>query len=146
MVILHLNRISMIIKRERFLILAVFMALVPIIAFGAGKKRKKTKQKAEVAIVDVAKTPRLFLYCNDKKAGMRVAVEDAEGQWNTLGSLFQSDYSTWGSEKNMYSPYIAKIGNAYVCVFEVNQSAPCFAVAYSEDMVTWRPQDYPRMT
>ena len=136
----------MIIKRERFLILAVFMALVPIIAFGAGKKRKKAKQTAEVAIVDVAKTPRLFLYCNDKKAGMRVAVEDAEGQWNTLGSLFQSDYSTWGSEKNMYSPYIAKIGSAYVCVFEVNQSAPCFAVAYSEDMVTWRPQDYPRMT
>ena len=28
----------------------------------------------------------------------------------------------------------------------MNDTAPCFAAAYSEDLVTWRPQDYPRMS
>ena len=29
-------------------------------------------------------------------------------------------------------------------LWSVNQHAPQFAVAYSEDLITWRPQDYPR--
>ena len=46
----------------------------------------------------------------------------------------------------MYHPSVlhAKDGT-WRLVFQVNDYAPCFAAAYSEDLLTWRPQDYPRM-
>ena len=47
----------------------------------------------------------------------------------------------------MYSEYaIALNEGGYAAVFQVNDVAPCFAVAYSRDLVTWRPQDYPQMS
>ncbi|NPD92326.1 alpha-N-arabinofuranosidase [Prevotella sp. PMUR] len=47
----------------------------------------------------------------------------------------------------MYTPFITRLSSGgYAAVFSVNDSAPCFAVAFSDDMVTWRPQDYPKMS
>mgnify|MGYP003513781244 FL=1 len=66
--------------------------------------------------------------------------------WYDVGQLCSSDYSQWGREKRMYNPSVlhAKDGT-WRLVFQVNDYAPCFAAAYSEDLLTWRPQDYPRM-
>ena len=132
-------------RNNAFWMTAVALAMVPAVALGASKKKKTEKKTTAVKEV-VEKKPQLFLFCNDKKAGMKVAVEQEEGKWTQVGTLFQSDYSAWGSEKNMYAPYVTKVKGGYVAVFEVNQTAPCFGVAYSEDMVVWRPQDYPRMS
>ena len=47
----------------------------------------------------------------------------------------------------MYTPYVVHAADgSWRLLFSVNGTAPCFAAAYSEDLVTWRPQDYPRMS
>ena len=90
----------------------------------------------------------LFFYCPDARQGFHVAaVNDDDGAWHEVGKLFDSDYGPWGEEKRMYNPYIlrAKDGT-WRAVFQVNDFAPCFAAVYSDDLITWRPQDYPRMS
>ncbi len=45
----------------------------------------------------------------------------------------------------MYHPYVVHaLDGTWRLLFGVNDHAPCFAAAYSEDLVTWRPQDYPK--
>ncbi len=44
----------------------------------------------------------------------------------------------------MYNPFVVKANDGtWRALWSVNQHAPQFAVAYSEDLITWRPQDYP---
>ena len=95
-------------RNNAFWMTAVALAMVPAVALGASKKKKTEKKTTAVKEV-VEKKPQLFLFCNDKKAGMKVAVEQEEGKWTQVGTLFQSDYSAWGSEKNMYAPYVTKV-------------------------------------
>lgn len=98
----------------------------------------------------ITKTPpevELFLYSPNEKQGFHAAGRYNDSVFAKLGQLFASDYSRWGSEKRMYSPFICRTGDSgYAAVFQVNDYAPCFAVAWSEDLITWRPQDYPRMS
>ena len=89
----------------------------------------------------------IFVYCPEEKAGLHVAWMDEDGVWRHEGQLCSSDYSTWGVEKRMLKPYVAHADDGtWRLVFSVNESAPCLGVAYSEDLITWRPQDYPRMS
>lgn len=46
----------------------------------------------------------------------------------------------------MYRPFVLKANDGtWRALWSVNKTSPQFAVAYSEDLVTWRPQDYPIM-
>lgn len=46
----------------------------------------------------------------------------------------------------MYRPFVMKANDGtWRALWSVNSRSPQFAVAYSEDLVTWRPQDYPIM-
>ncbi len=88
---------------------------------------------------------KFFLYSPDHRHGFHVACSEDDGSFTNAGQLFASDYSRWGSEKRMYTPHIAELPTGgYAAVFSVNDYAPCIAVAYSDDLITWRPQDYPR--
>ena len=92
-------------------------------------------------------TCQIFVYSPGEKSGLHLAWLDEQQQWNDVGQLCASDYSAWGSEKKMFNPYVIHQGDGtWRAVWSVNNYAPCFAVAYSEDLVTWRPQDYPRMS
>ena len=90
----------------------------------------------------------LFFYCPDERQGFHVAsINDEDGSWHEIGKLFDSDYGPWGEEKRMYNPYILRASDGtWRAVFQVNDHAPCFAAVYSTDLITWRPQDYPRMS
>jgi alpha-L-arabinofuranosidase len=67
--------------------------------------------------------------------------------WKDVGQLCGSDYSQWGAEKRMYNPYVMRANDGtWRLLFGVNDYSPCFAASYSEDLVNWRPQDYPRMS
>ncbi|MCR4854281.1 MAG: alpha-N-arabinofuranosidase, partial [Prevotella sp.] len=90
----------------------------------------------------------LFFYCPDARQGFHVAaIDEDDGAWHEVGKLFDSDYGPWGAEKRMYNPYILRAKNGtWRAVFQVNDIAPCFAAVYSDDLITWRPQDYPRMS
>lgn len=110
---------------------------VPVMADKAGgKKPSKAGPQEE-----------LFFYSPNERGGFHVAHQTDGGVYENIGQLFSSDYSRWGSEKRMYSPFILKLDKGgYAAVFQVNDYSPCFAVAYSDDLTTWRPQDYPRMS
>ena len=47
----------------------------------------------------------------------------------------------------MYHPSLCRAKDGtWRLVFQVNETAPLFAASYSRDLVTWRPQDYPRVS
>lgn len=99
-----------------------------------------------MAITVVAQNQSIFIYSPAPNAGLHVA-EHSKGVWQDLGQLCSSDYGTWGAEKKMYHPSLchAKDGS-WRLVFQVNDRSPVLAVAYSRDLITWRPQDYPIMS
>ena len=98
-------------------------------------------------IMDTDTVCRIFVYSPGDKDGLHLAYLDETEKWVDAGQLCGSDYSRWGSEKRMYNPYVTHAADGtWRAVWSVNDYAPCFAVAYSEDLVTWRPQDYPKVS
>jgi hypothetical protein len=49
----------------------------------------------------------VMLYAPDERSGLHIAYFD-NGQWNAMGQLCASDYGTWGAEKKMYAPSVAR--------------------------------------
>ena len=89
----------------------------------------------------------LFIYCPGEHAGLHAAYLDFDNQWHEIGQLCASDYGQWGAEKRMYHPNLVHaIDGTWRAVWQLNDHTPCFAAAYSPDLITWRPQDYPRMS
>ncbi|MBQ9636691.1 MAG: alpha-N-arabinofuranosidase [Prevotella sp.] len=89
----------------------------------------------------------VFIYSPGERDGLHLAYLAEDGGWQHVGQLCGSDYGPWGSEKRMHRPSVAHAADGtWRLVFSVNDYAPCLAVAYSEDLVTWRPQDYPRLS
>ena len=94
---------------------------------------------------------KVFLYSPGVDKGVRIAYFDetkgADGEFVDIAQIFSSDYARWGADKKMFSEYALPLEEGgFAAVFQVNDVAPCFAVAYSDDLVTWRPQDYPQMS
>lgn len=88
----------------------------------------------------------LFIYCPSETEGLHLAVKESQGDWKHLGQLCGSDYGAWGIEKKMYRPYVLRASDStWRAVWTVNGQAPTFAAAYSKNLVTWRPQEYPLM-
>lgn len=95
-------------------------------------------------IVGNDSTCQIFVYSPAPDQGLRLAYLTEHGAWQEVGQLCSSDYGQWGAEKKMYAPFVTKAADGtWRAAWSVNDYSPCFAVAYSEDLVTWRPQDYP---
>ena len=89
-------------------------------------------------------TCQVFLYSPDPTQGLHLAYLADNEKWIDVGQLCASDYGPWGSGKKMYSPSVVQANDGtWRALWSVGESFPQFAVAYSEDLVTWRPQDYP---
>ena len=96
--------------------------------------------------VSAQETKKVFIYSPDERAGLRIA-QFSGSSWQEIGQLCSSDYGTWGAEKRMHHPSLARAKDGtWRLVFQVNDRSPLFAAAYSRDLVNWRPQDYPIMT
>ena len=102
---------------------------------------------AMVAIaISAQETKKVFIYSPNERGGLHIA-QYADDGWREIGQLCSSDYGQWGAEKKMIHPSVARATDGtWRLVFQVNDRAPLFAAAYSRDLVTWRPQDYPVMT
>ena len=88
----------------------------------------------------------IFVYSPNERAGLHLAYLGEDNSWQEVAQLCGSDYGQWGAEKKMYDPFVVHANDGtWRLVFGVNDYAPCLGVAYSEDLITWRPQDYPRM-
>ena len=113
---------------------------------------RKSILAGSLAIVSFsAYADKVFLYSPGIDKGVRIAYFDetkgTEGEYVDIAQIFSSDYARWGADKKMFSEFALPLEEGgYAAVFQVNDVAPCFAVAYSEDLVTWRPQDYPQMS
>lgn len=128
--------------------LALAALTVATQADAAKQKRKAKKQTTTAAVATPQQSDSLLLFNTGEKDGMRMAIKRrGNNDYTDLGQAFSSDYGRWGSEKRMFTPTVTRLNDgAYVALFSVNDHAPCFAVAYSDDLVFWRPQDYPRMS
>ena len=105
------------------------------------------QSKPSYEIVGKDTTCQIFLYSPGNGAGLHVAYLTDQEQWADAGQLCESDYATAGETKNMLAPYVCHAADgSWRLLFSVDGNAPCLAAAYSEDLVTWRPQDFPRMT
>lgn len=97
-------------------------------------------------IVGKDSTCQIFVYSPAADQGLHLAYFTDDDRWVDVGQLCASDFGPWGSEKKMYRPFVMKANDGtWRALWSVNTRSPQFAVAYSEDLVTWRPQDYPIM-
>ncbi len=98
------------------------------------------------ATVAPAQSDSVFIYSPDERQGLHAALL-SDGGWQHLGQLCSSDYGTWGAEKRMHHPSLCRAHDgSWRLVFQVNSHSPLLAAAYSRDLISWRPQDYPRVS
>ena len=98
------------------------------------------------SIVGRDSTCDIFVYSPAPDQGLHIAYQGEDELWHDLGQVVSSDYGQWGREKKMYDPFVLKANDGtWRAIWGVNDYSPCFAVAYSEDLINWRPQDYPIM-
>ena len=93
-----------------------------------------------------AQEKQIFVFSPGEKEGLHVASQE-NGLWQDIGQVCASDYGNWGGEKRMHHPSVIRASDGtWRLVFQVNDRSPLFAAAYSRDLITWRPQDYPVVT
>ena len=103
-------------------------------------------QTPSYSIIAGDTTCQVFIYSPGERDGLHLAFHAEDDTWQEVGQLCSSDYGQWGAEKRMYKPSVVHANDgSWRLVFGVNDHAPCFAAAFSEDLITWRPQDYPLM-
>lgn len=123
----------------------LFLSLATILACHTIVKAADTLPRTLILGGDTI--TQIFVYSPNERAGLHVAYLTENDTWQEIGQLCSSDYGPWGAEKRMYNPYVVHAADGtWRAVWALNDNAPCIAAAYSEDLVTWRPQDYPRMS
>lgn len=151
-------------KPKYLLFSAALLAMTQAVALTPVKKQiSKVAARNKVAAASVASAPidkdapayrivgkdstcQIFVYSPAADQGLHLAYLTDDDRWVDVGQLCASDFGPWGSEKKMYRPFVMKANDGiWRALWSVNTRSPQFAVAYSEDLVTWRPQDYPIM-
>ncbi len=118
--------------------------LLPALAMALSAQAQTKEPSYQILGKDT--TCQIFVYSPGEKSGLHLAYLSDDETWNDVAQLCASDYAQWGAEKKMYHPYVLHANDGtWRLVFGVNNYSPCFAAAYSEDLITWRPQDYPKM-
>ena len=145
-------------KPKYLLFSAALLAMTQAVALTPVKKQISKVAAASVASAPIDKdapayrivgkdsTCQIFVYSPAADQGLHLAYLTDDDRWVDVGQLCASDFGPWGSEKKMYRPFVMKANDGtWRALWSVNTRSPQFAVAYSEDLVTWRPQDYPIM-
>lgn len=133
-------------KRKKNLTSAAFFAALLMQMSSLPMAAADLSDEPAYTVVGKDSTCQIFVYSPSEGAGLQIAYLTDGKQWKNIGQLCSSDYGPWGSDKKMYAPFVIKAKDGtWRAVWEVNKKAPCFAVAYSEDLISWRPQDYPIM-
>lgn len=128
-------------KKKKYLFFsAALLALTQSVA------QNPVNDNPAYTIVGKDSTCQVFIYSPAENQGLHLAYFTDDERWIDVGQLCASDFGPWGSEKKMYRPFVMKANDGtWRALWSVNSRSPQFAVAYSEDLVTWRPQDYPIM-
>lgn len=101
------------------------------------------------AVANVPDSVYLFGYNSRPQDGLSFAYSSNGSNWSSIAngaSFVKSDYGTWGPEKKMHTPSLArKADGTWVAVWGVNDRTNQFAIATTPDLFHWKPQDYPYM-
>ena len=137
-------------KPKIFLASTALLSLSSLMASGKlspGMAEIGTSEKVDLPAYTIAgkdTTCQIFLYSPDPTKGLHLAYLTDDDKWVEVGQLCSSDFGPWGSGKKMYNPSVVKANDGtWRALWGIGDKSPQFAVAYSEDLVTWRPQDYP---
>lgn len=135
-------RISPFLIRTKCIIMKKFNILLVSLVLQVSAMAQSVEPEYTISGND--STCQIFVYSPGEKDGLRLAYLGENEKWNDVGQLCSSDYGQWGAEKKMHSPYVIKAKDGtWRAVWGLNNTTPAFAAAYSEDLITWRPQDYP---
>lgn len=95
----------------------------------------------------------LFAYSTSKNGsrnGMHYAWSYDRNNWNAIGPEFRylfCDYGNWGWQKRLITPFLFQDENLrWHSIWSLNDNEGIFAHSYSEDLVYWYPQIYPKMS
>lgn len=91
-------------------------------------------------------TVQVFLYSPGSSQGLHLSYLGYDNQWKDLGQICASEYGLPGMSGSMFDPFVISVDGSYRLLFGVGKDAVCFGVSSSEDLVHWRPQDFPVMT
>ncbi|MFD2582555.1 alpha-L-arabinofuranosidase C-terminal domain-containing protein [Pedobacter vanadiisoli] len=118
-------------ERKFWLLAALILVVTKAFAIN-----KETKNEPDSAY--------LFAY---NANGLRFAWSLDKQHWTPIGNDYtylKSDYSRWGSEKRMITPFLIQGKNGlWVCIWSLNDRTLQFATSSSKDLVSWGPQNYP---
>ena len=96
---------------------------------------------------NVADSVLILAYNTNPRQGLMLAYSANGSEWKSIGdgrTFVSSDYGTWGAEKRMFNPSVArKADGTWVAVWGVIERANQFAIATTPDLMHWKPQDYP---
>ena len=138
-------------KSKHLLISAALVAMGQMVAVPSAARfavseavSQASKDAPAYTIAGRDTTCQIFIYSPAPNQGLHLAYLTDGDKWVDVGQLCASDYGPWGAEKKMYNPCVVKAKDGtWRALWSVNDHSPQFAVAYSEDLVSWRPQDYP---
>ena len=131
-------------KLKFLLTSAALVAMSQTMALSQSQKTQKMLDEPAYTFVGKDTTCQIFVYSPGPAAGLHLAYLTDDERWVDVGQLCSSDYGPWGAEKKMHNPFVLKAKDGtWRALWQLNEKSPQFAVAYSEDLVTWRPQDYP---
>ena len=91
-------------------------------------------------------TVQIFLYSPNPSQGLHLAYLCNDDQWRDMGQLCTSAFVRHGMKGGMYNPYVISVDGSYRLLFGIGEGAFCFGASFSDDLVNWRPQDFPMMS
>lgn len=95
-------------------------------------------------IVGRDSTCEIFLYSPAPMEGFHLAYFTDDDRWVDAGMLCASQGENPDKKKLMLNPFVTKANDGtWRALWSVGDRSSCFVAAYSEDLVTWRPQDVP---
>ena len=129
---------------SKHLLLSTALVVMGQMVAVPGLASQASKDAPAYTIAGRDTTCQIFVYSPAPNQGLHLAYLTDGDKWVDVGQLCASDYGPWGAEKKMYNPCVVKAKDGtWRALWSVNDHSPQFAVAYSEDLVSWRPQDYP---
>lgn len=91
-------------------------------------------------------TCNIFIYSPGADGGLHVAYLTDKEQWQDVGRLRDYGFDQTNGMGKMFNPYVCHADDGtWRLLFGTDDNADNFGAAYSEDLISWRPQDYPKI-
>lgn len=134
-------------RLKYFLMSSALIAMVHAWAvkpMGAAMYASQEDESPAYDIVGKDSTCSIFVYSPGPDAGLHLAYFSDKEKWVDVGRLWTSDSGEDLKDPKMYNPFVTKANDGtWRALWSVGTGKSNFAVAYSEDLLVWRPLEFP---